>query len=300
MIRALQQDAKKVAKVRKHLASEGESRAKKRAKGKWGDVVWSYLSCASEAAAAGLGQESVATVDQLIAECRGSPGAKFEGMLTLFKKFGSMGGLLTEADRLRRFYAGYFQFVERNLGAPDLRYAEDVFLMPVVDPNAGVKRGTNMLLVQSVVTSQAFVLGGTLAIRRSAAELFAYQHPVVCEDQGGGRPKYLKFGDAEIEPMVLRWTPGEVTMPGWFPSRLPDIPVVRIGTPDSLFDILAVEKEEATVTGGRLFEVSDGRGPRLNVRVSNLQYYGGLESDKWIREPQQKLMQALWAFRTGT
>jgi len=299
MIRSLRHDAKKVAKAKKYLAFEAERRQKMRAKAKWDAIAWSHLNCVDQAVNAGLGRDAVGQIDQLVAECRAAPGAKLEGMLAFFKIFGTLGGLLPEAERLRRFYGGYYEFVARNLGAPDLRYAEDVFLAPVVDPNAGVARGTNLVFVQHVVTSKLFMFGGTLAVRRGVAELYAYQQPVHCADQGKNMPKTLSFGDAEIDPINLSWIPGEVTLPGWFPSRLPDIPVVRIGTPDALFDIVAIEKEEATVTAGKVQDVTEGSAPRLNVKVRNTKSYGGIDDDKWIRKPQQKLMKALWAFRTG-
>jgi hypothetical protein len=299
VIRALRQDAKKVERARKHLAQEAERRRKKREKGKWGDVVWSYLDCTTQAVFAGLGREAIAQLDQLITECRATPGARFDGILTSYKRFGTMGGILPEIERLRRFYAGYFDFVARNLSSPELRYAEDVFLAPVSDPNAAVKRGTNLLVATQQVTSLAFALGGTLAIRRGRAQIYAYQHPVKCVDQGGGTPKTLSFSDAEIEPIVMSWEPQDVTLPGWFPSRLPDVPVVRIGTPDALLDMMAVEKEELTATAGLVAEGSANLPPRLGLKVSRSELYGGLESDKWIRQPQQRLMQALWEFKSG-
>lgn len=297
MLGTLKTDPKKQAKVKDRIAKEIAGCEKSRSKGKWDNVVFSHLWCVNRTIEVGLSTDVLQLLDRCIAECRATPQNQFKGMLSFYTKFGTMGGIVPELERMRKFYGDYYGFLSKHLGAPGVRYAQDLFAQPVVDPGAATARGTNLLLAAQVITSQVFSLGGTMVIGPRSAGLFLHPQAVTVADEGSGRAKTVAIGAAGLESVELVWKPDGISLPGWFSHRLPDLHLVRINTPDGLFDLFVYPNEAGSITSGTLEEKSDGDRPTFHVSLRETKVYGALLGDEGLQEPQKKLMAALHALK---
>jgi len=299
VLRTLRTDAKEKAKVRTRLAREAQRLDDLRAKNKWGKLVWHYFWCTDQALHAGMRDEALDLLRRLNEECERSRGGRFDGVLSSFREFGRMEDLIPEIDRLRRFYGAYYTFLDETLGTAGVRYAGDIAFEIVKNPQATTKRGTELLIVRRVVSSQVFRGGGTLIIGPGWARLFGYPQPAVLTDAGAVRPKTVTFLSVIPEGFELRWAPADLGQPVLFAGRLPDMPVTRIDTRDGLFDLFAPGKEEATLTGGWIRQDNESPEPAIHVEVRAVVVYGSGGDTRRLKRLQEGLAQVLAICKAG-